>query len=54
MSRSILVIDDEPSILEFVAAALTDEGYKVLTAVNGLEALKILRGLKDTLQQLSH
>jgi CheY-like chemotaxis protein len=49
MSRWVLVIDDEPSILEFVADALTDEGYKVFTAVNGLEALEILRGLEDTL-----
>jgi CheY-like chemotaxis protein len=32
---TILVVDDDPSILDTVTAALEDEGYRVLTAVNG-------------------
>jgi DNA-binding response OmpR family regulator len=37
----ILVVDDEPAIREFLHAVLTDEGYDVLTASDGLEALPI-------------
>ena len=32
---TVLVVDDDPDIVEFLDAALTDEGYAVLTAVNG-------------------
>jgi two-component system, OmpR family, phosphate regulon response regulator PhoB len=39
----ILVVDDEPSILDPVAAALTQEGYEVLTAQDGREALDLIR-----------
>jgi DNA-binding response OmpR family regulator len=37
----ILVVDDEPSIREFLHHVLTDEGYEVLTADDGLTALPI-------------
>jgi CheY-like chemotaxis protein len=36
--KTILVIDDEPSICELLAAVFTDEGYKVVTAKDGREA----------------
>lgn len=36
----ILLVDDEPDILEIVGYNLTAEGYQVITAENGLEALK--------------
>lgn len=39
--NSILLIDDEPDILGFMQMALTDEGYEVSTATNGLEALDV-------------
>lgn len=35
----VLVIDDDPAILETVAEILADEGYSVATARNGLEGL---------------
>jgi two-component system alkaline phosphatase synthesis response regulator PhoP len=31
----VLVVDDDPDIVEVVRAALEDEGYRILTAVNG-------------------
>lgn len=31
----VLVVDDDPLIQEFVTMALEDDGYRVLTAVNG-------------------
>jgi PAS domain S-box-containing protein len=39
----ILVVDDEPRIREVTAAALELEGYEVLTAGDGLEALDVVR-----------
>ena len=35
----VLVVDDEPSILEITRATLEDNGYRVLTAANGRAAL---------------
>ncbi len=35
----ILLVDDEPDILEIVGYNLSNEGYQVLTAENGLEAV---------------
>ena len=37
----ILLVDDEVDILEFISYNLEKEGYKVYTAQNGLEAIKI-------------
>ncbi|WP_194766686.1 response regulator transcription factor [Tamlana sp. I1] len=36
----ILLVDDEPDILEIVGYNLTAEGYQVITAENGQEAVK--------------
>lgn len=37
----ILLVDDEVDILEFISYNLEKEGYKVYTAQNGVEAIKI-------------
>jgi CheY-like chemotaxis protein len=37
----ILLVDDETEIAELAAAMLTDEGYRVILAKDGFEALKI-------------
>lgn len=36
----ILLVDDEPDILEIVGYNLTSEGYQIVTAENGIEAVK--------------
>jgi two-component system alkaline phosphatase synthesis response regulator PhoP len=41
MSYRILLVDDEPDILEFVGYNLQREGYSVRTAPNGAEALEV-------------
>lgn len=41
--HSILLIDDEVSILEILTAMLTDEGYDLRTTGSGQEGLKILK-----------
>ncbi|WP_314067719.1 response regulator transcription factor [uncultured Vagococcus sp.] len=38
----ILIVDDEPKILEIVKAYLTASNYEVIEACNGLDALKAL------------
>ncbi|GCF10642.1 response regulator [Dictyobacter arantiisoli] len=40
---TILVIDDEMSIIEVLRDVLMDEGYEVITANNGLEGLECLK-----------
>ena len=42
MFPSVLIVDDEPSILQSLGGLLTDEGFEVMTAYNGYEALKIV------------
>ena len=39
MTHRILIVDDEPDILEFVGYSLKKEGYEVETAANGREAV---------------
>ena len=39
MGRTILVADDDPSILDLLDDVLTDEGYRVLRARDGAQAL---------------
>jgi len=40
--KSVLVVDDEQGIREVLADILSDEGYRVHTAENGVEALQAL------------
>jgi two-component system response regulator HydG len=40
---SILIVDDEPSIVEALQKVLSKEGFEVLTASNGRQALELLR-----------
>ena len=39
-STKILVVDDDPDIIEILTYNLSNEGYNVKSAVNGIEALK--------------
>ena len=40
--RLILVVDDDPDILQTLALCLSTEGYRVAMAANGQEALDVL------------
>ncbi|EPL9571778.1 two-component system response regulator GlrR [Providencia rettgeri] len=46
-SASLLLVDDDPSLLKLLGMRLSSEGFKVTTAESGPEALKILQ--KDKL-----
>jgi len=39
----VLIVDDEPEIAEFASTILAEEGYKVIVARDGFEALKIFQ-----------
>ncbi len=48
MAKRLLVVDDEPNLLQAVAICLRAEGYEVATARNGAEALlKVAETLPD-------
>ncbi|HUR45630.1 MAG TPA: response regulator [Candidatus Saccharimonadales bacterium] len=40
-SKTVLLVDDEPSVRELVGRVLKCENYEVITAENGLEALRL-------------
>jgi CheY-like chemotaxis protein len=42
-SATVLVVEDEPDVLEVTQLALSDAGHRVLSAQNGVEALELLR-----------
>ncbi len=42
MSDTILIVDDEPSIIQSLTGILSDEGFEVLTAQGGTKALNIM------------
>ncbi len=44
MPKKILIVDDEPVIVEISKRKLQSQGYEVLTAHNGEEALQALIG----------
>lgn len=42
MSRTVLIVDDEPSIRRVLSQYLTSEGHQVLQSATGAEALRLL------------
>ena len=42
MFPTIMIVDDEPSILQSLSGLLSDEGFEVTAASNGYEALKMI------------
>jgi DNA-binding response OmpR family regulator len=43
MSAKILIVDDEPDVIELLAYNLKKRGYNIVTATTGLEALNVAR-----------
>ncbi|MDI6857046.1 MAG: response regulator [Dehalococcoidia bacterium] len=52
MAHKILVVDDDPDILEAVALILESQGYEVITARDGIEGLASLRAEQPDLMIL--
>jgi len=49
MEKSILLVDDEEGIRKVLSIALSDMGYRVVTAQNGVEALRIFKDERPTI-----
>ena len=47
--HTILIVDDEPDNLEFLSYNVRKEGYKVFTATNGIEALRLVQQINPSL-----
>jgi two-component system chemotaxis response regulator CheY len=47
MSQTILVVDDSPTIVKFVSFSLRNDGYKVVTACDGMDAIERLSRLTE-------
>ena len=47
-SPTVLVVDDEPEVRKLVAAMLVRNGYKVLSADTGENAIRLFRNNPDT------
>jgi len=45
----ILLVDDDPDIIEAVRFSLDQEGYEIITAADGMEALEKARKIKPDL-----
>ena len=52
MAQSVLLVDDESKVLEFMQPYLVQEGFEVYTALSGKEALQIARDRKPSLAVL--
>ena len=48
-NEKILLVDDEPDIIEFLGYNLTKEGYEVTTTTNGREAIELAQKIKPDL-----
>lgn len=46
---TVLVIDDEPAIVDILRLILEEEGYKVITAINGRQGLDLIASARPDL-----
>jgi len=49
MAKRILIVEDEPDVLELVAFRLEKAGYEIRTAVDGQEGLDLIRAERPDL-----
>lgn len=47
MSQTILIVDDSPTVVKFLAFSLKSKGYQVVSACDGMDALEKLSGLSE-------
>lgn len=49
VSPTVLIVDDEPAIVDLLSQVLEDEGYRVIAAGDGLAAYETVRELRPDL-----
>ena len=47
--KTILTVDDDPNIRDYLEAVFTDHGYEVVTAENGDKAMELLATMRPDL-----
>jgi two-component system, cell cycle sensor histidine kinase and response regulator CckA len=50
--ETLLIVEDERSVLEYVRTALSNLGYRILTAENGVDALKLFEAHENDIRLL--
>ncbi len=48
MEQTILVVDDSPTIVKFVSFSLRNQGFKVITACDGMDAIEKISSQDNT------
>ena len=43
MTKKIMIVDDDPSIVKYLTAVFNDNGYETCSALNGVEALDVFK-----------
>jgi signal transduction histidine kinase len=51
-TETILLAEDDPDVREVAESLLSEAGYRVISAADGVEALRIFSGLMDTIDLL--
>lgn len=47
MSQTILIVDDSPTVVKFLAFSLKSKGYNIVSACDGMDALEKLSTLAE-------
>ena len=47
MAKTILVVDDSPTVVKFVSFSLRNSGYRVVTACDGMDAIEKISAMPD-------
>lgn len=47
MPRTILVVDDSPTVVKFVSFSLKSKGFQIITACDGMEAIEKMSKLPN-------
>ncbi len=45
MERTVLVVDDSPTVVKFVSYSLKNSGFSVITAIDGMDAIEKVSSL---------
>jgi two-component system cell cycle sensor histidine kinase/response regulator CckA len=51
-SKSVLVVDDEPAVLDIITSILEANGFSIIRATGGMAALEESRGKEDAIMLL--
>jgi PAS domain S-box-containing protein len=51
-TETVLVVEDDPSVRQFLMKALTEFGYAAIAAADGLEALRFAQGFRNPIHLL--